>query len=169
VTHFGYWDCGTIILAVRAGPLSGNQARMGMVRRTLIVLGMAAVVLTLAFVALFGVGGGVNASNTGSFPTLPTTTTTTSRPITTTSIAFLNVQGTEKRLVIHNVAVPNVVGMTLARADPELSVIGLSSGISSFATQPSGSSPTGTIVAQTPGPGLQVPIGTVIQLTVSGY
>ena len=141
-----------------------------MVRRSLIVLGMATAVMVLGFVALFAAGGGGNPSPTATLQTLPTTTTTTAPGPTTTTISTLKGPGgTDKRLVVDFVAVPNVVGMTLIQADPALAAVGLSSEISSPTTEPSGTSSTGTIVAQAPAPGSQVTPGTVVQLTVSGY
>jgi hypothetical protein len=140
-----------------------------MVRRSLMVLGMAVAVLIFGFVALFAIGGSGNLSGTG-FPTIPTTTIAKSSPTTSTTIVTLKApNGTSKRHVIDLVTVPNVVGMTLAQSDAELSVVGLPSGISSDATEPSGTSSTGTVLAQTPAAGSLAQPGQVIQLTVSGY
>lgn len=140
-----------------------------MVRRSLIVLGMAAAVLILGFVTLFAAGGGGNASETGALPTLPITTTTELSPTTTTTIIILKVQSAQKRFVVDLVTVPSVVGMTLEQADQALSAVGLSAGTWTPTTKPSGESPTGTVLAQAPTPGSQVPHGQVVQLTISGY
>lgn len=142
-----------------------------MVRRSLSLLGIAAAVLILGFVALFGAGGGGNPSDTGGFPTTTTTTATRSVPTSTTIVTLkgLGPHGTNKRAVLVFVAVPNVVGMTLAQADPALSAVGLSSEVSTPTTAPAGTSSTGTILAQAPAAGSQAQQGQVIQLTVSGY
>jgi hypothetical protein len=140
-----------------------------MVRRSLMVLGIAAAVLIVGFVALFAVGGSGSPSVSGVFPTT-TTTTLQSSPTTSTTIITLKApNGTSKRYVIHLVTVPNVVGMTMAQANAALSVVGLPSGISSDATKPSGTSSTGTVLAQNPAPGSLAEPGQGIQLTVSGY
>ena len=121
-------------------------------RRSLIVIGTAAVALVLGLVGLFWAGGG-GTPRTGRPPTLPTTTSTSLGPRTTTTIIALSgPQGTVKRFVVHLVAVPNVVGMTVAQAEPALSAVGLSLGAATPATEPS-ESQTGTIVAQAPGSG----------------
>jgi beta-lactam-binding protein with PASTA domain len=130
---------------------------------------MAAAVLILGFVALFAVGGRGSPSASGGFPT---TTTTVATSGTTTSTSIVTLKGLRvpnKRFVIVSVTVPNVVGMTQAQAGSILSSVGLGYGISSGAAQPSGTSSTGTVVAQTPAPGAQAYRDDVIQLTVSGY
>jgi len=137
-------------------------------RRSLIVLGVAMAVLILGFVTLFATGGGRQVSGTGGFQTLPTTTTMKPGPTTTTIITLKGQNGTQ-RFVVDLVVVPNVVGLTLAQADTVLSEVGLSSGISTAATKPSGASATGTVLAQAPTTGSRVSTGQVIQLTVSGY
>ena len=130
---------------------------------------MAAAALIIGLVASFAAGTEGNASERGALQTLPTSAATKPGPTTTTTIVVLKVQGAEKRFVVDLVVVPNVVGMTLGQADQELSAVGLSSGTWTPATKPSGESPTGTVLAQAPTPGSQVPSGQVIQLTVSGY
>lgn len=126
--------------------------------------------LVLGLVGLFWAGGVGTPSDGGALPTLPTTTSTSLGPSTTTTIIALSgPQGTVKRFVVDLVAVPNVVGMTVAQAEPALSAVGLSLGAATPATEPSGESQTGTIVAQAPGSGSRVQPGQVIQLTVSGY
>jgi beta-lactam-binding protein with PASTA domain len=142
-----------------------------MVRRSLIVLGTAAAVLTLGFVSLFATGGSGNPKTTGALPTLPATTTTYPTPTTETTIVVLTgPRGGDHRTTLELVVVPNVVGMTLEQADPMLSATGLSAGGATTSTStPSGQSPTGTILAQEPAPGSQVSLDTVIQLNISGY
>ncbi|MGO9855568.1 MAG: PASTA domain-containing protein [Acidimicrobiales bacterium] len=127
--------------------------------------------LILGFVALFGVSGSGNPSDTGGFPTTTTTMTTRSVPTSTTIVTLkgLGPQGTNQRAVLVFVVVPNVVGMTLTQADPALSAVGLSSEVSTPATAPAGTSSTGTILAQAPVAGSQAQQGQVIQLSVSGY
>jgi beta-lactam-binding protein with PASTA domain len=139
-----------------------------MARRSLSLLGVTAAVVILGFVALLGVGGGGNPSDAGGFPT---TTTTTSVPTSTTIVTLkgLGPQFNNKRAILVFVAVPNVVGMTLAQAYPALSAVGLSSEVSTPTTAAAGTSSTGTILAQAPVSGSQAQQGQVIQLTVSGY
>jgi beta-lactam-binding protein with PASTA domain len=139
------------------------------VRRSLIVLGMAAAVLILALFTLLAAGGGGTASENGALSTLATTSTTRPVPTTTTTIVVLKIQGSQKRLVVDLVAVPNVVGMTLGQANQVLSAVGLSAGTWTPTTKPGGESSTGTVLAQAPSPGSQVQSGQVVQLTVSGY
>jgi beta-lactam-binding protein with PASTA domain len=132
------------------------------------VLGIAAAVLILGFLTFFAVGGGGSPSASGGFPT--TTTTLPMSGTTSTSIVTLKgLTGPKKRYVIVQVAVPNVVGMTLAQAGSTLSSVGLGYGVSDGSAQPSGTSSTGTVVAQTPAAGAQAFRDDVIQLTVSGY
>lgn len=144
---------------------------MSVVRRSLSLLGIAAAVLIFGFVVLLGVGKGGNPSDTGGFPTTTTTTTPRSVPTSTTIVTLkgFGPQGSDKRAVLVFVAVPNVVGMTLAQADPALSALGLSSEVSTPRTAPGGTSSTGTILAQAPVAGSQAQQGQVIQLTVSGF
>lgn len=130
---------------------------------------MAAAVVILGLVASFAVGRGSSVPETGTLLTLPTTTTTTSGPPTTTRIVILQVQGGKRREVIHLVVVPNVVGLTLGQADLALGAVGLSSGTGNPATEPSGESPTGTVLAQALAPGSRAEPGQVVGLTVSGY
>jgi hypothetical protein len=140
-----------------------------MVRRSLMVLGMAVAVLTLGFVALCAVGGSGSLPASGGFPTTTTTTLISSPTTSTTIITLRGLPGTHGRHVVVLVSVPNVVGMTQVQVDSALSSVGLTSEISGDATQPSGTSSTGTVVAQSPAPGSQAQPGEVIQLTVSGY
>jgi hypothetical protein len=133
---------------------------------------MAAAVLILGFVALFSVGGGANPSATAGFPT--TTTTTIARSSATTSTTFITLKGGlgpngTKRQDLVLVAVPNLVGLTLAQADSVLAAFGLSSEISTPTTATAGTSSTGTILAQDPAPGSRTYQSEVIQLSVSGY
>jgi beta-lactam-binding protein with PASTA domain len=131
---------------------------------------MAVSVAILGLVASFAVGRGSSVPETGTVLTLPTTTTTAPEPPTTTTIVILKLQGAQRREVLDLVAVPNVVGMTLGRANQALSAVGLSSGgWTSSTTRPSGESPTGTVLAQAPSPGSQVQPGQVVQLALSGY
>jgi len=130
---------------------------------------MAVSVAILGLVASFAVGRGSSVPETGTLLTLPTTTTTTPEARTTTTIVILKLQGAQRRVVLDLVAVPNVVGMTLGQANRALSAVGLSSGGWTSTTRPSGQSPTGTVLAQAPSPGLQVQPGQVVQLAVSGY
>lgn len=142
---------------------------MGMVRRSLIVLGTVATVLILSFVALFAAGGGGSPAQSGGFPAMPTTTTAGPGPTTTTSVVTVHLPGAgTRRMTLVSVTVPNVVGMTLAQADPALSVVGLAYEIT-HAPEPGGTSATGTIVAQSPDAGSQLERGSDIQVTVSGY
>jgi hypothetical protein len=142
-----------------------------MVRRSLSLLGIATAVLILGFVALFGVGGRGNPSDAGGFPTTTTTTTTRSVPTSTTIVSLkgLGPQFSNKRAILIFVAVPNVVGMTLAQANPALSAVGLSWEVSTPSIAAAGTSSTGTILAQAPVAGSQAQQGEVLQLTVSGY
>jgi hypothetical protein len=141
------------------------------VRRSLIVLGTAAAVLILGFVSLFATGGSDNRESTGALPTLPATTTTYPTPTTETTIVVLKgLRGGDHRATLELVVVPNVVGITLEQADPELSAAGLSPGGMTTATStPSGQSPTGTILAQEPAAGSKVSVDTVVHLNISGY
>jgi hypothetical protein len=138
------------------------------VRRSLVVLGMAAAVLILAFVALFSAGDGGAPSHSGALPTIPTTTTTNPRTTTSTTVVIVRAQGSVTKFTLVVVLVPNVVGMTLAQAAPALSAVGLAYEFT-HVPEPSGTSATGTIVAQTPDAGSKVPRGSDIQVTVSGY
>jgi hypothetical protein len=133
-----------------------------------VVLGVAAAVLILGFVALFAVGGSGSPSASGGFPTT-TTFLKSSGTTSTTIVTVKGLPGPNKRDVLVLVTVPNVVGMTLAQADSALSSVGLGDEVAGGATQPSGTSSTGTVVAQTPAPGSQAQTGEDIQLTVSGY
>jgi PASTA domain len=144
---------------------------MWMVRRSLGLLGIAAAIMILGFVALFAVGGG-NPTVTGGILTT-TTTAVTGSPVST-STTIVNLQGLgphgiSKRAVLVSVTEPNVVGMTLAQAGPVLSAAGLSDEISTPTAAPAGTSSTGTILAQAPAAGSKIEQGQVIQLTVSGY
>jgi hypothetical protein len=107
----------------------------------------------------------------GRLPNATTTTTTRSVPTSTTLITLKGVgpQLNNKRAILVFVAVPNVVGMTLAQANSALSAVGLSWEVSTPSTAAAGTSSTGTILAQGPVAGSQAPRGEVIQLTVSGY
>jgi hypothetical protein len=139
------------------------------VRRSLVLLGMAAAVLIFGFVAVFAVGGGGSPSASGGFPTTTTTVPTSGTTTSTSIVTLQGLPGPNKRYVMVLVTVPNVVGMALAQAGSSLSSVGLGYEISGGATQPSGTSTTGTVVAQSPGLGSQAQTGEVVQLTVSGY
>ncbi len=126
--------------------------------------------LILGFVVVFAVGRSGSPTASGGFPTTTTTTIPTAGNTTSTSIVTLKgLPGPNKRYVLVLVFVPNVVGRTLAQAGSSLSSVGLGYEISGGTTQPSGTSTTGTVVTQTPGPGSQAQTGEVVQLTVSGY
>jgi hypothetical protein len=76
--------------------------------------------------------------------------------------------GSKGKGTIAFVAVPNVVGMTLAQANAALSAVGLVAGGAGSA-KPSGQSATGTILAQSFAAGSLAEPGQVIPLTISGY
>jgi len=141
-----------------------------MVRRSLIVLGIAAAVLILGFVSLFATGGSGTPQSTGALPTLPASTTYPTPTTETTIVVLTGPHGGDHRATLELVVVPNVVGLTLEQADPALSAAGLSAGGTTTSTStPSGQSPTGTILAQQPAPGSKVSVDTVVQLNISGY
>jgi hypothetical protein len=138
------------------------------VRRFLVVLGIAVAVLVLGSMALFAVGGTGSPSASGGFAT--TTTVATSAATTSTSTVTLKgLPVPNKRYVMVFVTVPNVVGLTVAQAGSALGAVGLAYEISGGAARASGTSTTGTVLAQTPGPGSRAQTDEVIQLTVSGY
>ena len=145
---------------------------MWLVRRSLSLLGIGAVLLILGFIALFAVGGGSNPTVTSGFPTTTTIVATGSPVSTSTTIVNLRglaPHGVSKRAVLVSVTEPNVVGMTLAQAGPLLAAAGLSDEISTPAAAPAGTSSTGTILSQAPAAGSAVQQGGVVQLTVSGF
>lgn len=133
------------------------------------LLGIAAAVVILGFVAVFAMGGGGSPSASGGYPTTTTTVQTSGTTTSTSIVALKGLPGRNKRYVMVLVTVPNVVGMTLAQAGSTLSSVGLGYEISGGATQPSGTTTTGTVVAQTPGLGSKAQTGEVVRLTVSGY
>jgi hypothetical protein len=133
------------------------------------VLGAAAAVLVVGFLALFAIGGSGDVSDTGSLPALTTTTTTPTPTTVTTIVALRGIDGRKGKATMVFVPVPNVVGMTLAQATAALSAVGLGAGEASSASKPSGQSATGTILDQSPAAGLQAETGQMIQLTISGY
>ena len=137
-------------------------------RRSLAVLGAAAAAFTLGLLALFASGGSGDVSATGSSPALTTTTTTPAPTTVTTIVALRGLDGSKGKATIAFVAVPNVVGMTLAQATVTLSAVGLVAGEAGSA-KPSGQSATGTILAQSFAAGSQAEPGQVIPLTISGY
>ena len=126
--------------------------------------------LILGFLGLFAAGG-IGATAEQSAPRTALTTTTIEPPLTTatTIVVLQGPSGAPNHLVVHFEIVPTVVGMSLAQADPVLANVGLSSEISTSSPKPGGASPTGTIVAQVPAPGTQIPRGSDLQLTVSGF
>lgn len=119
--------------------------------------------------ALFEAGGGGEPLATGGFPMRPTTTTTKPQPTSTSIVILKGANGASQQSVDDRVVVPNLVGLTQAQADTALTAVGLGSDIAGGATHSSGTSSTGTVVAQAPAPGSQVMRGSVIDLTVSGY
>ena len=133
------------------------------------VLGMLAAVVILGLVASFAVGRGNGVPAAGTLPTLPTTTTTKPGPTTTTTIVVLREQGVHKRVALELVTVPNVVGLTLGQANQALGTVGLSAETWTPTAKPTGTSPTGTVLAQSLAPGSQAQPGQVVELTVSGY
>jgi hypothetical protein len=143
---------------------------MVLMRRSLAVLGVAAVVLGLGFVGLFASGGSGDVSGTGSSPVL-TTTTTTPTPTTVTTIVDLRaIDGSKDKATLVYITAPNVVGKTLAQADATLGSLGLGMGEASPTSKPSnGQSATGTILAQSPAAGSQIERGADVQVTISGY
>jgi hypothetical protein len=130
---------------------------------------MAAAVVILVFLALFAAGGSGRPSASGGFPTTTTTTPKSSPTTSTTIVTLRGTPGRSTQYVAVPVTVPNVLGMTLAHAGSALSSVRLGYDVSSGSTQPSGTSATGTVVAQTPDPGFQAQTGLNIHLTVSGY
>jgi Kef-type K+ transport system membrane component KefB len=139
------------------------------VRRSLAVLGTAAAVLVLGFLALFASGGSGDVSGPASLPALTTTTTTPTPTTVTTIVALRALDGREGTATIAFVTVPNVVGMTLAQATATLSAVGLGAGEPNPTSKPSGQSATGTILAQFPTAGSQAEHYGMVQLTISGY
>ena len=146
------------------------QRTMVLMRRSLAVLGVAAVVLALGFVGLFASGGNGDVSGTGSSPVL-TTTTTTPTPTTVTTIVDLRaIDGSKDKATLVYITAPNVLGMTLAQPDATLGSLGLGMGEASPTSKPSnGQSATGTILAQSPAAGSQIERGADVQVTISGY
>lgn len=139
------------------------------VRRSLIVLGTAAAVLILGFVALFAIGGSDDVSSTGASPALTTTTTT---PTPTTQTTIVNLIGSAlgpKRTTLVLVTVPNVVGMPLAQAALVLAAVGLTAGTETPANKTGGQSTTGTILGQSPAAGSKMEQGASVRLSISGY
>jgi beta-lactam-binding protein with PASTA domain len=132
------------------------------------VFGPVLAVLGLGLAALAGSLGG-----TGPPESAPLTTTTTptavSPPKPETRTVILSGPHGSPHPVVRLVTVPNVVGLTLGQATQTLSAIGLSTGTFTFTAKPSGTSATGTVVAQAFAAGSMVPRGDVIQLAVSGY
>ena len=97
-----------------------SQRTMALMRRSLAVLGLAAILLALGFLGLFASGGSGDVSDTGSLPVL-TTTTTTPTPTTVTTIVDLRaIDGSKGKATLVYISAPNVVGMTLAQADATL-------------------------------------------------
>src|SRR6202035_3820843 len=126
-------------------------------RRSLAVLGVAAVVLALGFLGLFASGGSGDVSSTGSLPVLTTTTTTPTPTTVTTVVVLRTIDGSKGKATLVSVPTPNVVGMTLAQADATLGSLGLGIGEAMPSTKPSsGTSATGTILAQSPAAGSQI-------------
>jgi hypothetical protein len=139
-------------------------------RRSLVVLGVAAVVLALGFVGLFASGGSGDVSSTGSLPVLTTTTTTPTPSTVTTIVSLRAIDGSKGKATLVYITAPNVVGMTLAQADAILGSLGLGMGEASPRSQPSnGQSATGTILTQSPTAGSQIERGADVQVTISGY
>jgi beta-lactam-binding protein with PASTA domain len=133
------------------------------------VLGIAAAVLVLGFLALFASGGSGEVSGSGSLPAL---TTTTTRPTSTTVTTIVSLRAlgamTGKETLVF-VTVPNVVGMTLGQANDVLGAVGLGAGDAYPASKPSGRSVTGTILGQSPAAGSKAETGQSIQVAISGY
>jgi hypothetical protein len=138
------------------------------VRRSLAILGAAAAVLVLSFLALFAAGGSGEVSGSGSLPALTTTTSAPTPTTVTTIVSLRAIDGSNGKATLVFVSVPNVIGMTFAQADTVLSAVGLGAGETNSARKPSGQTATGTILAQSPAAGSQAEIGQVVLLTISG-
>lgn len=139
-------------------------------RRSLAVLGVAAILLALGFLGLFASGGSGDVSGTGSLPVLTTTTTTPTPTTVTTIVALRTIDGSKGKATLVFISAPNVVGMTLAQADATLGSLDLGMGEASPTSKPSnGQSETGTILAQSPAAGSQVERSSDVQVTISGY
>jgi hypothetical protein len=139
-------------------------------RRSLAVLGIAAVVLALGFLGLFASGGSGDVSGGASLPALTTTTTTPTPTTVTTIVSLRGIDGSKGKATLVYITVPNVVGMTLAQANATLGSLNLGMGGASPTSKPaSGQSATGTILAQSPSAGSQIETGADVQVSISGY
>ena len=125
--------------------------------------------LVLSFFALFAIGGSDNVSGTGALPVLTTTTTVPTPTTQTTIVNLIGPAPGPKRATLVFVTVPNVVGMTLAQADPVLAAVGLAAGSETPSVKTGGQSTTGTILAQSPVAGSKLEQDASVQLTISGY
>jgi len=74
--------------------------------------------------------------------------------------------GTNQATALGKVAVPNLIGLSVADARAIINAVGLTVG--PVTTQPDSPAPSGTVTAMAPASATTVPLGTLVDLTVSG-